>query len=222
MSRAGVIAVVAATLAGALVVFVPHMRSRVVSDGTPVPQPLITLMLYPVPAHSAACMDSVAVEPGHQLALVDIRTQRLAPPLLFTVRGQSYSQTYRLPKGSISGPIVFPFQGPRRSQLTTVCIRNLDKGDVALVGTNEPRTLSRPRMTIGGAPADGEFSLAFRSANGESTFKLAGTVADRIAAFKPAFVQPWLVVVLLALVLVGSFAVPLLALWRSFVLDERQ
>ena len=222
MNRAGAIAAVTATFLGALVVFVPHLRSRVVSDGVPVPQPLITLMLYPVPAHAAACMDQVAVEPGSQVALVDIRSKHFAPPLLFSVRGDSYSQTYRLPKGSISGPIVFPFHGPRKSQLTTVCIRNLGGADVALVGTNEPRTLSRPRMSINGAAADGEFSLAFRSANGESTFKLAGTVADRIAAFKPSFAQPWLVVVLLVLVLGGALVVPLLTLWRSFVLDERQ
>ena len=221
MNRASVIAVVVATLLGALVVFVPHLRSRLVSDGTPVPQPLITLMLYPVPAHAEACMDQVAVEPGAQSALVDIRTTHFGPPLRLTVQGESYSQTFRLPKGSISGPIVFPFQGPRKSQLTTACIRNLGKTDVQLVGTNEPRTLSRPRMSIGGVATDGEFSLAFRSANGESTFKLAGTIADRIAAFKPAFAQPWLVVVLLVLVLGGAFVVPLLALWRSFVLDER-
>ena len=78
-----------------------------------------------------------------------------------------------------------------------------------LRGTNEARTLSRPRLTIGGTPTDGEFSLAFRSANGESKFALVGTIAERIRAFKPIWVQSWLVIALLAVVLAGAFVAPL-------------
>jgi hypothetical protein len=222
MSRASVPGVLAVTLVAALVLFVPHLKSRVVSDGTPVPQPLLQLALFPLPHGKAACIDQVAVESGDQVALFDIDTPQLAPPLRVRISGDSYKQVHTVPRGSISGQIVVPFRGPRSSKLTTVCIRNLGPGDIELRGTNEARTLSRPRMTIGGAPTAGEYSLAFRSANGESTFKLVGTIARRMSAFKPVWVQPWLVIALLALVLGGAFVAPLVALWRSFALDERQ
>src|SRR5262245_39007815 len=222
MSRAGVVAVVAATIAGALVVFVPHLKSRIVSTGTPVPQALAQPASFSVPAHQPMCLDQVAVEPGPQVAYFAVITPTPGPALRFTISGESYAQTHKIPAGYTSGGIVVPFEGPPSSRLTTVCIRNLGARDLQIQGTTETRTLSRPRMTVGGAPTDGEFSLGLQTANGESKFKLVGTIADRISAFKPVWVQPWLVVVLLFLVLVGSFAVPLLALWRSFVLDERQ
>jgi hypothetical protein len=214
-----VLVVVVGTLVEAAVLYVPHLKSRVVSTGTPVPQPLFQFTLFPVPGHTSACLGKVAVEPGAQDALFDIQAEKPGPPLLFNITGDSYRQTYRV-SGYGTGRATIPFQGPPSSQLTTVCVTNLGDREIQLRGTNEPRTLSRPPLTIGGAPAAGEFSLAFRSANGVSKFKLVDTIADRIAAFKPVWVQPWLVIVLLALVLVGFFAVPLLALWRSFALDE--
>ena len=220
-AKASVIAVLAAMIGGAVVLFLPHLRSRVVSTGTPVPQPVTQLALFPLPQHRAICLDEVAVEPGEQVAVIGVDTPATGPPLLFTIRGSSYAQSYRIPAGYISGGLAVPFEGPRAPQLTKVCIRNLGGADLQLRGTNEARTLSRPHMTVAGAPTEGEFSLAFRTANGESAFKLVGAIADRMSAFRPVWVQPWLVIVLMTLVLVGSFAVPLLALWRSFVLDER-
>ena len=51
---------------------------------------------------------------------------------------------------------------------------------------------------------------------------MADRIVTRITAFKPVWVMPWLVAVLLAAVIVGAFVAPLAALWRSFLLDERQ
>ena len=106
--------------------------------------------------------------------------------------------------------------------LAKVCVQNLGRVKVWLRGTKEARTLSRPRMTVGGHPVEGEFSVAFESAGGVGSFHLVGTIATRMTAFRPIWVQPWLVVALLTLVLVGAFVAPLVALWRSFALDEDQ
>jgi len=222
VSQAGVVAVVVATTIAALAVFLPHLRSRLITSGTPVPQAVAQLSDYTVPAHTEDCLDQVAVEPGSQLALFYVETPGGQPStaLRLTIKGTSFSRVADVPAGRPPGFIVVPFEGPRTAELATVCIRNLGGSDILLRGTNEPRTLSRPRLTIGGTPTAGEFSLAFQTANGKSTFSLASTIANRISAFKPAWVQPWLVIALLALVLVGAFVVPWYALWRSFVLDE--
>lgn len=221
MSRWKLLIVLAAILAFAFAVFIPHLKARVISTGTPVPRPLLQLALFPVPQHAAACIDQVAVEPGSQIAQFDVWTRKAGPALRFTIRGAAYEQVYRIRPGYMSGRVTVPFDGPRRSLLARVCIRNLGEGDVQLTGTNEPRTLSRPHMTINGAATAGEFSLAFQSANGESKFALVGTIARRISAFRPIWVQPWLVIALLVVVLAGAFLAPLVALWRSFLLDER-
>jgi hypothetical protein len=221
MSRASVLAVLAASLVLALVEFVPHVKSRAVSTGTPVPQPVLQFAFFPVPQRASACLDRVAVEPGDQVALFDV-DPAANPALRFTIRGTAYEQEHQIPAGYTDGHLVVPFNGPRSSQLTTVCIRNLGGGEVRLRGTNELRTRSRPRMTIDGVPTAGEFSLAFRSTDDRSAFEVVGTIARRISAFKPMWVQPWSVIALLALVLCGAFVGPLVALWRSFVLDERQ
>jgi hypothetical protein len=221
MSRSKLFIVLAAILAAAFAVFIPHLKARVVSTGTPVPKPLLQSSLFPVPQHAGACIDQVAVDPGSQAALFDVETPRAGPALRFTIRGAAYQQVYEIPSGYVSGQVTVPFDGPRRSLLARVCIRNLGGGEVQLRGTNEPRTLSRPRMTINRAAAAGEFSLAFRSANGQSTFALVGTIARRISAFRPIWVQPWLVIALLVVVFSGAFVVPLVALWRSLSLDEQ-
>src|SRR5512132_717468 len=125
MNRAKLFIVLAGILALAVAVFIPHLKARVVSMGTPVPKPLYQLALFPLPQHAAACIDRVAVDPGSQMALFDVETPRAGPALRFTIRGAAYNQVYKVPSGYISGRLTVPFEGPRRSLLSHVCIRNL-------------------------------------------------------------------------------------------------
>lgn len=224
MSRSKLFIFLAATLAFALAVFISHLKARNVSTGTPVPQALVQLAYYNLPPHASDCLDQVAVEPGSQVALfaVDAPGGQPGTAFRFTISGDSYTQVHDVPAGYPPGQMAVPFEGPRSSLLAEVCIHNLGDREVLIRGTNEPRTLSRPRMTIGGTPTDGEFSLAFQTVNGQSKFALVGTIARHISAFKPIWVQPWLVIALLLVVLAGAFVAPLVALWRSFGLDERQ
>ncbi len=79
----------------------------------------------------------------------------------------------------------------------------------------EPRVLSRPRLSIDGRLREGEVSLAFESAKPARPTTVAAKIVRRITAFKPVWVQAWLVAVLLAAIIVGAIAAPLLALWRA-------
>jgi hypothetical protein len=223
MSRAGILAALGVVLVVAVAVFAPRLTSREISYGTPVPQPVAQLSLFPVPRRAAACLDQVAVEPGIQVAVFGVDPSgKPGPRLRFSIRSGSYEREEDIAGGYGTGQVTVPFAGPPRPELMTVCVRNLGGREVSLVGTNEPRTLSRPRMTIAGKAAVGEFSLAFASAEKRSAFALIGPVARRISAFKPVWVQPWVVAFLLAAVLAGAFAVPLLVLWRAFAADERE
>jgi hypothetical protein len=223
MRRAGVPVVIASVLVGALLVLVPHLRSQTISDGTPVPRPVSQLSLFPLLQGQAGCLDEVAVEPGRQVAFFGVDTAgQKTPPLRFTIRAGSYDRSARVPAGFGAGQLTVPFAAPQRSLLAKICVQNLGRVRVWLRGTSEARTLSRPRMTVGGRPVEGEFSLAFESADGVGAFDLVATIATRMTAFRPIWVQPWLVVALLTVVLVGAFVAPLVALWRSFVFDEYQ
>src|SRR6266550_1699021 len=94
MSRASVLAVLGAVFLAALSLFASRLGSRVVSFGTPVPQPLLQLSLFPVPPRTAACLDRVAVEPGGQVALFDVDPSgKPGPKLRFSIRGASYEQS---------------------------------------------------------------------------------------------------------------------------------
>src|SRR5215217_6377238 len=98
MRRAGVPLVIAAVLAGAVLVLVPHLRSQTISDGTPVPPPVSQLSLFPLLQGKVGCLDDVAVEPGRQVALFGVDTAgRPRPPLRFTIRAASYDQSGRVP-----------------------------------------------------------------------------------------------------------------------------
>jgi hypothetical protein len=222
MRKGLVIAALVAVVAVALHFFLPHLKARGITEGTPVPQPLYQLTDFTVPPRASACLDQVAVEPGLQYAAFTVDTPGAWSPLRFTLQAGSFKQERDVPAGAGPTNLNVPFAGPPIPALGVVCIRNLGQVPVSLRGTNETRTLSRPRLTIGGKPATGEVSLAFSSADIKSRTDFVATMARRISAFRPVWVQPIVVVVLLVVVFVGAFVVPLLALWRSFALDERQ
>lgn len=221
MRRALIAVALAAIVAVGLHFFLPHLKARGISEGTPVPQPLFQLTDFTVPPKTSACLDQVALEPGLQVAAFTVDTTGAWGPLRFSLLAGKFKQVRDVPGGVGPNNLTVAFAGPPSPSLGVVCIRNRGGLPVALRGTNETRTLSRPRLTIGGNPTAGEVSLAFTSAGVKSRTDFFATMARRISAFRPVWVQPVSVVVLLILVFVGAFVVPLLALWRSFALDER-
>src|SRR4051794_4161176 len=93
MNRGAVAAVLVAVLVTALVVLRPHATSRVVSFGTPVPEPVAELSFFRLPPRTAACLHAVALEPGRQVAHFRVDTGgRPGPALRFTISGASYEQ----------------------------------------------------------------------------------------------------------------------------------
>jgi hypothetical protein len=223
MRRAGPAVVATLLVIVVAAFFVPRLtKTRRISFGTPVPQPAAApWTLFPLPPRSTACLDSVAVEPGRQDALFGVETYgRAGPRLLFFLRGVHLAWTVGVTGGYGTGELTIPFEGPPQSTLTIACIRNLGREPVALRGTTEPRSLSRPRLTIDGRAVEGEVSLAFASAAAESPVDVAATVIGRVTAFKPTWVGSWLVAALLAVVALGAAVGPLLALRRAGLMDE--
>src|ERR1051325_6453680 len=93
MRRAVPVAAAAVVVAiAAAAWFLPKLTAeRTISYGTPGPQPFFALTAFKVPPHRAACLDSVAVEPGPQAALFGVDPAgRPGPPLRLSLRAPSF------------------------------------------------------------------------------------------------------------------------------------
>jgi hypothetical protein len=98
-----------------------------------------------------------------------------------------------------------PLQPPPRSVVGSFCVTNAGPGRVELVGTADPRALTRTAATLDGAPQKMAFSLTLFDARRRSTLARTNDLVHRAAALSPF--GPWLFWTLIPLLLIG---VPLL------------
>ena len=89
----------------------------------------------------------------------------------------------------------------------------LGRRTVALVGTNEPRSLAVPRVTVDGKLQPPQnIALTFYGETRESVLEDPGSVVSRASAFTGAYVPAWLAWVLVVTLLAGVPAGVVLAL----------
>jgi hypothetical protein len=192
---------------------VPYLtRERETVSGVPVPPPFLVQEAVPLDRGERACLDRVAFSPGSELAELTVLSRvRSGPPLAITVAAGSYRERARIERG-YSAPVTLRahIEPPQRSRLGKFCIENRGRRAVALLGTREPRTLSRPAATIDGEPASADISLRFLAAEPGTVPERLGALVDRMSAFKPAVLEKPILWLLLGLVVL---AVPVLALY---------
>jgi hypothetical protein len=200
MSRlAGVAAGIAVVvfLAGAIKWFLPSLTlERQTVASTPSLQGLFIRSEILLRRGSRACIAPVPLDRNVREVQMLLNARRSAPPLLdATLTGPGYSATTRL-TGQIS----------KTDQLSTgrlssvplaagdgeLCLTNRGRHAVALVGTSEPESLTRPATTVDGKPVpDVDPALTFLTGERRDILAEPGAVIDRATGFT-GVVPSWL------------------------------
>jgi hypothetical protein len=166
---------------------------------TPSPRPLFDVTPLELPANQQLCIDDVTIpRDARQLRFQVITGGRPGPKLDVTVAGQALT----VPAGyADETTLSVALRPPRTATLGSVCVRAA--AAVRLTATTETRTQSRPQGRIDGRPVKPDAYLAFYEDRQGTPLAHTSDIIDRMSAFRPGIVGPWLLYPLLALVLIG-------------------
>lgn len=213
----------ALTCAVAVALFAPFLlRDRDLVASTPSPRPLFYVTFIEVPAGGRLCASDVTIPREARQLRFQVRTfGRPGPPLRVSLRAPGYGAQADVAGGYADlATLAAPFSPPARDRLGSVCIQQRGRQEIALTGTTETRTLSRPRGSVNGAPVAADAYLAFYEGREASALSLVGAMIDRAAAFRPTGVGPWLLWPLLVVTIVGIPAGVILAVRAAARMDH--
>jgi hypothetical protein len=208
MSRVAAGIVVVVFLAGAIKWFLPSLAlERQTVASTPSLQGLSIRSEVLLRRGSRACIAPVPLDRDVREVQMLLNARSATPPLLdATLRGPGYSATTQL-----SGQVTKSDQlstgrltsAPSAAGDGTLCVVNRGRHTVALVGTTEPESLTRPATTVDGKPlADVDPALTFLTGKRQDILSEAGTVVDRATGFT-GVVPAWLLWPLAVLFVLG-------------------
>jgi hypothetical protein len=206
--------------------FLPWLlRERPAVSSTPIVRPPSVIAELRLRPDRTACVSDVLLGPEAQEVAVEVtRAPRAAgPPLEVTARAAGFDARASAPGGynPRTGLEIAIRPAPRELAGGQVCVRNAGREDVWFLGTVEERALSTQRTTIDGRPAAVQLAMTLQEREDRSLLARAGQLLDRAAAFRPGYLAPAVLAVLLAAVAVGVPAATLLALRRAVDEDAR-
>jgi hypothetical protein len=198
-------------LAGAAIFLRFLTRDRDVIASTPSPRPVFTVTYVPLDPGRRLCIGDVTIPHDARRLRFAVRTYgRPGPALHVALAGRTVAVSAGYPDGA---QIDVPMTPPERTQLGSVCLRS--EGRVALVGSTEERTQSRPQSRLDGRPVAADSYLAFGQGRSASALRETPQIIGRMSAFKPGIAGPWLLWPLLVLVVAGMPAGIVWALLRA-------
>jgi hypothetical protein len=204
---AALVGVVASSLFGRFL-----LADRDLVAATPSPRAMFKISLIEVPPSRPACISGVTIPADARQIRFQVGTYGAPGPALdVQLRAAGYSGRVQVSAGYADDALVVEaMPPPRHDVLGTVCVRHDGARPIALVGTTEERTQSRPVDTVGGRAVAPDAYLAFYEGRSASALSQTGRIVDRMSAFRPGIVGPWLLWPVLVLTL---FGVPLGVLW---------
>jgi hypothetical protein len=179
---------------------------------TPSPRAVFKITPVDVPAGERLCIGDVTIpRDAHQIRFQVKTYGAPGPPLNVELSGGSYRATVPVPEGYPDGGLIAERMTPPPADvLGQVCLRNTSTRGVSLIGTTEERTLSRPQGEVDGRVQPADAYLAFYEGRQAGALRMSPDIIERMSAFRPGIVGPWLLWTLLALTVIG---VPLGLLW---------
>ena len=197
-------------LAGALIWFRPYLtREQQPVAEVPGAPAMFTTAPFSVRPREQACMRSVTIDPASRLAefhlLPATRTPRGGPPVDLVLSAPGYRAVASVPGGYPGGGVSIPFTPPRRTEIGTACFVNEGATTVVLVGTIEPRTVSRSETRIAGKPVVGDIALTFSDNRSRSLVDRLGEVFGHASNLTDRLLPVWLI---WALAIVVAIATP--------------
>jgi hypothetical protein len=199
----------------ALVFFLRFLTvDRELIAATPSPRAVFSVDYIPLDPGARLCISDVTIPADARRLRVQLRTYgRPGPALDIALRAAGTTQALRVAGGYRDGTFLrVPMRPPPQARLGEVCLRQAGTSRAALIGTVEERTLSRPEGVLDGRPIAADAYLVFDEGKQASALHETSTVVERMSAFRPGIVGPWLLWPLLILVVVG---VPGGVLWAA-------
>ena len=225
--RPGPVAAAGALLAVVVLAgFLPWLlRDRPAISSTPIVRPPSVIAELQLRPDRTACVSDVLLGPDAEEVAEEVaRAPRAAgPPLELTARGPGFRARASTtggynPRTALEIPI-----SPAARQIAggEVCVRNAGRSDVWFLGTVEERALSTQRTTIDGRPAAVQLAMTLQEREDRGLLARTGELLDRVAAFRPGYLGPAVLWILLAAVVLAVPAATLLALRRAVAEDAR-
>jgi hypothetical protein len=202
-------------LVGAISQFVPWLtRHGDAISGTPVHADLVAPTRVALDPGARACLAPVSLDPTSQVARLLVRRVPAAGVPLrveLTAAGARTAATARALRESRQVDV--PIAAPRAATTGRICVRNLGTVVLQLVGTADPRALTRTRMTLDGRPQADAFSLTLLERGSRSKLERASELVDHAAALSP--LGSWFFWLLVPLLLIAVPALVLAALYLA-------
>lgn len=226
-------------LAGTLAVFVPYLlRKRAISGGVPAAPALFVATEYALAPGRSACMGSVAVEAGSDLARFAARpasapvaggatmpgvgkrsSAGARPAVELVISAADYRTSALAPAGSGYKLLSVPIVQPKHALLANACFTDRGATGVALEGSSEARTVSRSPTTLAGVSVVGGVALAFQRRPRHSLLSALGILFEHASRLTEGLLPVWLLWAFAVLVGLGLPLCSLAALHSALRAD---
>ena len=212
-------------LGAALVWYLPAVTtpSQPVAE-VPAPPALFGVTEFTVGPRQRACEHSVTVTPLSQIAEFTVRPAAGAtagPPLRFTLDAPGYHSSVAVGGGYPGGTASLPISAPGHSLIATACFVNTGSTPLVLVGTSEPRTVSRASpVVVGGKAVEADVGLTFKENRSVGVAHLLGQLVAHASNLTDGLVPPPLVWVIGLLTMFGVPLATIVAVWLSLKDDQ--
>lgn len=212
-------------LAGALIWFEPFLtRKQQPVASVPGPAALLAVTPFTVKPGQQACMDEVTMEPDGRIAEFQLRPVKPVPqggpPVDLVLSAPGYRALLAVPGGYPGGSVALPIVPPRRSEIGTACFVNRGRTAVNLIGTTEPRTVSRSTTTIDGRSVVGDIALTFADSRSRTLLERLGEAFRHASNLTGGLLPVGLIWALTALVALGVPLATLAAFYLTMREDE--
>jgi hypothetical protein len=165
-----------------------------------------------------ACISPVPLEPALRTVRMVLHARGTQSSTLeLELRAPGYRGTGRFagyPVGGIVSVDAPVSPAPPRNADGTLCLRNVGRRAVGLVGTDEPLSTTLPATAIDGKPAGNvDPTITFLGGPPQSIISRAGTVLGRASDLTGGFVPLWLLWPLTIALVLGA---PLAVAWALY------
>jgi hypothetical protein len=202
---------------GGLVYWWPFLTGeRTFVASIPQPAPLFSRPEVPLRAGDQLCFSPAVMDTHSQRAAFVVDTGKAPPqPVRLTINGPGYQFAVSATGGAPGGAaVVVPVRAPNRDLPIRACVENAGRRAVSLWGVDD-RTRTPLIVTSAGQRIGPGVQFAFYEARPASIARHLPIALQRMSAFRPGFLGPWLFWPLALICALGIPVGALWALWRS-------
>ena len=195
----------------------PLTSDRSVITATPSLAGLFQRTDVTVRAGERACIAPVPFEATTERAILTIDTRQANVPQRLRVEaragGYRSATTARAATPGSAVPVIAALRPPAQRVTGSLCVRNLGRRSMALVGTTEPRSQSVAVTTVEGEPQPADVALTLAEAEPRAPLSRLDEIFSRASTMTSGLMPVWLLWSVCALLAVAA---PLALFWSVY------